>query len=33
MGDHGALLIMIKKSEPTTDLYFSSDEGLSWEKY
>lgn len=32
IGDHGALIVVAKKNEPTTDLEFSLDEGLTWEK-
>jgi hypothetical protein len=31
IGDHGALIVIAKKSQPTTDIEFSWDEGLTWE--
>jgi hypothetical protein len=31
IGDHGALIVIAKKNQPTTDIEFSWDEGLTWE--
>lgn len=31
IGDHGALIVVAKKGQPTTDIEFSWDEGLTWE--
>ena len=31
IGDHGALIVIAKKNEPTTEIEFSWDEGDSWE--
>jgi hypothetical protein len=31
IGDHGGLIVIAKKNEPTTELEFSVDEGLTWE--
>jgi hypothetical protein len=30
IGDHGALIVIAKKNEPTTEIEFSWDEGLTW---
>lgn len=30
IGDHGSLIVVAKKNEPTTELEFSLDEGLMW---
>lgn len=30
IGDHGAIIVIAKKNEPTTDIEFSWDEGLTW---
>jgi hypothetical protein len=30
IGDHGALIVIARKNEPTTELEFSWDEGLTW---
>ena len=31
IGDHGALIVIAKKNQPTTDIEFSWDEGFTWE--
>ena len=31
IGDHGALIVIAKKNQPTTEIEFSWDEGLTWE--
>ena len=31
IGDHGALIVVAKKNQPTTYIEFSWDEGLTWE--
>jgi hypothetical protein len=30
IGDHGALIVIAQKNEPTTEIEFSWDEGLTW---
>lgn len=30
IGDHGSLIVVAKKNEPTEELEFSLDEGLTW---
>lgn len=30
IGDHGAIIVVAKKNEPTTEIEFSWDEGESW---
>ncbi len=30
IGDHGSIIVIAKKNEPTTDIEFSWDEGLTW---
>ena len=32
IGDHGALIVIAKKGEPTNSVEFSWDEGDTWEK-
>jgi hypothetical protein len=31
IGDHGAIIVIAKKGEPTTEVEFSWDEGLTWQ--
>ena len=31
IGDHGALIVIAKKGEPTTEIEFSWDEGITWQ--
>ena len=31
IGDHGAIIVIAKKGQPTTEIEFSWDEGLTWE--
>lgn len=30
IGDHGSIIVIAKKNEPTTEVEFSWDEGLTW---
>ena len=31
IGDHGAIIVIAKKGQPTSEIEFSWDEGLTWE--
>ena len=31
IGDHGAIIVIAKKGEPTTEIEFSWDEGITWQ--
>ena len=33
IGNHGALIVIAKREEPTLDIQFSLDEGLTWKKF
>ena len=33
IGDHGAIIVIAKKNEPTNFVEFSWDEGYSWDKF
>jgi len=33
IGDHGALLVIARRNDPTTDILFSLDEGLTFKRF
>lgn len=33
IGDHGAIIVASPREEPTTDIQFSLDEGITWSRF